>query len=763
MTRPTTLSLSEKAQLARLEQFLRWAVPFDFIFACLQVVAFVGLGDRATGSTAATMFGYGGILLVARAQTRNGRLHRAVATTSCGLFAADIIIAVLQPILFPTLIIVPLLAVAVALPYIGGRALRLLISVAELVTGIVVICGMFVPWRSHLPPWFVSAFLVASLLAVVALVLLLLWQFSSRLADTLARTQAAEERYSLAARGANDGLWDWNLITNEVYYSTRWKEMMGCGEADIGTSPEEWFGRVHPEERTRVKAEIGVHCDGLTPHFESEHRMLDASGRYRWVLSRGLAVFDVGGKATRVAGSQTDVTVRKQVEEQLLHDALHDALTGLPNRVLFMKRLGRAVKRARRHPEYRFAVLFLDLDRFKVVNDSLGHTAGDALLVDLGRRLLAGVRPDDTVARLSGDEFGILLEGISDLHFAMMAADRLQARMAEPFVLQGNKLFSAISMGIAYSAAEYEQPEEVLRDADIALYRAKAMGRARYVVFTHSMHVRAVELLQLEIDLRRAIEREEFVVYYQPIVSLKTDQITGFEALVRWQHPERGLLEPGEFITVAEETGLIAPLGWLVLREACHQMRVWHVGFPEYPPLTMNVNFSGTQFAHPDLRRHFEAIFHDIVMDAGRLRLEITETVMMEHAGSHADVLAYLRSLDIQLHVDDFGTGYSSLGALDQFPISALKIDRLFVMRLGANGEHGELLETIITLAHNLRIEVIAEGVETVAQREYLRMLGCDYGQGYLFSPAVDARGASALLARAVDREMQASPLPQGR
>jgi len=736
----------ERAQLARLEQFLSWAILLDFTFACLQVLAFLWFLDVSTGITAAVMLGYGMILLIARTQTRQGNLHRSVMIICNCLFVADIMIALARPALWPTLAFVPLLGLAVALPYVAGRALRSLIGIAELTIALIILCGLFVRTPSDLPQWFVITFLFFSLLAVAALVLLLLWQFSTRLTDTLIRTKAAEERYSLAARGANDGLWDWDLVTGQVYYSPRWKEMLGCTDAEIGTSPEAWFSRVHPDDRARLEAEIGVHCDGLTAHFASEHRMIDANGSQRWILSRGLAILDAGGKAIRMAGSQTDITLRKQVEQQLSHDAHHDALTGLPNRALFMQRLGRALKQARRQPEYLFAVLYLDLDRFKVVNDSLGHRAGDELLVELGQRLLASVRPADTVARLGGDEFGILLDGIGDLQDATLAADRIMARMEAPFFLEANEVFSGISVGIAYSTGDYEEPDQVLRDADIALYRAKAMGRARHVVFATAMHAHAVELLQVEMDLRRAIERQEFVVHYQPITSLQTDRISGFEALVRWQHPRRGLVAPGEFLPVAEETGLIAPIGWIVLREACRQLRVWQAHFPWFSSLTMSVNVSITQLAHPDFIAHLGAILRDVGIDGRQLCLEVTEAVMSDHVSTLSEVLAFLHARGIPLHIDDFGTGYSSLSTLHDLPLNTLKIDRSFVSRLGHNGEHAETIVTIITLAHNLGLEVVAEGVETEDQCDLLRRLGCDYGQGYLFSRPVDAFAAAAFL-----------------
>jgi diguanylate cyclase (GGDEF)-like protein/PAS domain S-box-containing protein len=610
----------------------------------------------------------------------------------------------------------------------------------------VVILGEVFPARSTLPAWFASIFRVTSLAAAVATVMLLLWQFSSRLTETLAQTRAAEERYALAVHGANDGLWDWDLKANQIYFSPRWKAMLGYAEHEIAPTLDEWFARIHPDDRVRVRTEIAAHLAERTPYFESEHRMAHRDGHYLWMLSRGLAVRDGDGQATRMAGSQTDISGRKQVEEQLLHDALHDALTGLPNRALFMDRLGRAVERAKRQAEYCYAVLFMDFDRFKVVNDSLGHTVGDDLLIGIARRLEGCLRPTDTVARLGGDEFVILLDGIRDVEDATRVADRIQKELAVPFPLNGQEVFTTVSIGIALSTPGYDRPEDLLRDADTVMYRAKALGRARHEVFDQVLHADAVALLQLETDLRRAVERREFLVYYQPIVSLKTGRMAGFEALVRWQHPQRGLILPEEFITVAAETGLMVPIGWLVLRDACRQMSIWQARFSTKAPMTISVNFMGNQFGQPRLVEQIKCVLQETGLDARRLRLEITEREITENAEAAALMLSRLRALDIQLHIDDFGTGYSSLSMLHRFPIDALKIDRSFVTRMGTDDESAEIVQTIVTLAHNLGMDVIAEGVETAAQLGYLRTCGCDYGQGYLFSKAVDAAHAETLI-----------------
>ncbi len=557
----------------------------------------------------------------------------------------------------------------------------------------------------------------------------------------------SEERYALAARGAKDGLWDWNLKTDEIYFSSRWKSMLGFEENEVGNSPDEWFNRVHPADVAQVKVEIAAHQEGVSPRFENEHRMLHKDGTYRWMLSRGLAVTDADGKAYRMAGSQTDITGRKVAEEQLLHDAFHDALTGLSNRALFIDRLGQSIGRAKRRKDYQFAVLFLDIDRFKVVNDSLGHMVGDQLLISIAQRLEACLRPGDTVARLGGDEFAIFLDDVKDISDVTRVADRIQRELALPFKLSGQEIFTPASIGIALSATGYDRPEDLLRDADTAMYRAKALGKARHEVFDPAMRARAMERLQLETDLRRAIEREEIRLHYQPIVSLEAGGITGFEALVRWAHPQRGLVLPAEFITVAEETGLIIPIGWRVLGEACRQTRVWQERFPASSRLSVSVNLSGKQFMQSDLIQRIGQILQETGLDARCLWLEITESVIMEHAESTVSLLSQLKGLGVQLDIDDFGTGYSSLGYLNRFPVDTLKVDRSFVSRMCVNEENAEIVRTILTLASNLGMDVIAEGVETAEQLEQLRALKCKYGQGYFFFKPVDSEAAEAMLA----------------
>ena len=564
----------------------------------------------------------------------------------------------------------------------------------------------------------------------------------------IAALRESEERYALAARGANDGLWDWNLATNEVYYSPRWKGMVGAGDAEIGASPEDWLARVHPEDVERVRADIAAHVAGYSPQLETEHRLRHRDGRYVWVLCRGVAVRDPLGKATRMAGSLTDVTERKSAEEQLVHDAFHDSLTNMPNRALFTDLLARSLGRAKRRTEYRFAVLFIDLDRFKVVNDSLGHSIGDELLKAIARRVERCIRPGDTVARLGGDEFTILVDDIGDASDATRVADRVQHELAQGFTLGGHEVFTSASIGIALSASGYQSADELLRDADIAMYRAKALGKARYEVFDHAMHAHAKALLELETDLRRAVERAEFRLHYQPLVALDTGRIAGFEAVVRWEHPTRGTIGPAAFIPIAEETGLIIPIGRWVLREACRQMRAWADRFPAYGDLAVSVNLSGRQFAQPTLVDEIDQALKETGLDPRRLRIEITESVVMENAASAMAMIDQLRALHVKIDVDDFGTGYSSLSYLQRFSLDHLKIDRSFVSKIDQpGGENAEIVRTIVNLARHLGMDAVAEGVETSDQLALLKELGCQGVQGYLFAKPLTESEAEALLA----------------
>jgi diguanylate cyclase (GGDEF)-like protein/PAS domain S-box-containing protein len=572
-----------------------------------------------------------------------------------------------------------------------------------------------------------------------------IWHALER-ARTLEALRVSEERYALAARGSNDGLWDWDLRSDRIYFSPRWKAMLGCEEHEIGDRADDGFNLVHPEDLDRLKQAIDAHLHGHTPHLEVEHRMRYKDGGYRWMLTRGMAVWGADGAPYRMAGSLTDITARKAAEARLERSALYDGLTGLPNRVLLMDRLRRALERAKRHADYQFAVLFLDFDRFKVVNDSLGHMIGDQLLVGIAQRLAGCVRTEDTVARLGGDEFVVLIDYIADVGDAIQVAERIQRALADPFDLSGYEVFTSVSIGIALSMTGYEVPETVLRDADTAMYRAKSGGRARYELFDSEMHARAVALLRLETDLRRAIEREEFEIHYQPIVALEGGLITGFEALVRWRHPQRGLVSPGEFLPVAEETGLIAQIDWWVLRRACRQLAAWQTQFPAEPPLSMSVNLSSRDFSRPDLADRIEQELCAAALDGRSLRLEITESAIMEHSEVAADMFDRLQAMGVQVYIDDFGTGYSSLSYLHRFPVDTLKIDRSFISRMSGSGENTKIIQTIVMLARDLGMNVIAEGVETIEQRDHLRALHCEYAQGFFFSRPLNDVAVEKLL-----------------
>ncbi|MEG4231081.1 EAL domain-containing protein [Microcoleus sp. Pol11C3] len=557
----------------------------------------------------------------------------------------------------------------------------------------------------------------------------------------------------------------------------------------LGYAPHQAIGRsaleiVHPDDSAAITETL--HKAIKNPKRSQcpvEYRVRHRNGSWCYVEAVATnLLYDPAVKGIVI--NCHDITQRKLAEEKLLHDAFHDALTGLPNRSLFTDRLEHALRLGKRRKDYLFAVLFLDLDRFKVVNDSLGHAIGDQLLVSIARRLEACLRVGDTVARLGGDEFVLLLEDIDGLNEATTIVNRLQKKITSPILLDGHEVFITASIGIALSSGEYLEPTNLLRDADTAMYRAKELGRARHEVFNSSMHAHALRLLQLENDLRRAIEsirdpaREEdflsspqsalpplsaapqFILHYQPIVLIANSTITSFEALVRWQHPERGLVSPAEFITIAEETGLIVPLGRWVLRTACQQIRQWQQLFPSNPPLSVSVNLSVKQFSQPDLIEYIDQVLAESHLDGSSLKLEITESVLIENSESVTAMLVQLRTRNIHLCIDDFGTGYSSLSYLHRFPTNTLKIDRSFVSRMGGDFDLGkgaidptEIVRSIVTLSHNLGMDVVAEGVEEASQLSILKGLKCEYAQGFFFSQAVDAQTAASLIRQQAENQ----------
>jgi diguanylate cyclase (GGDEF)-like protein/PAS domain S-box-containing protein len=525
-------------------------------------------------------------------------------------------------------------------------------------------------------------------------------------------------------------------------------QLVGYTEAELLNTDIQSL--THPDELGEFLIQQSRLTKGLVDGYQAEKRYMHKSGAEVWTLLSVSRVRDPETKSLRFIFQIQDISDRKRAEAQLVHDAFHDGLTGLPNRALFVDHLKLAIARHQRREYPLFSVLFFDLDRFKLINDSLGHLIGDQLLVAMAQRIQGCLRPGDTIARLGGDEFTVLLEDLKSNSEAIHVADRIQRELSAPFDLEGRQVFTSASIGIAPSTTGYERPEHVLRDADTAMYYAKSLGGSRYQVFDKSMHVRAVKLLEMQNDLRQAIEKNELFVEYQPIVALDTFKITGFEALARWKHSTQGLIGPAQFIPVAEDTGLILPIGQWILREACRQARAWQQLYVGDENLTMSVNLSGKQFAQPDLINLIKDVLAETGLEPKSLKLEITESVVVENVDAASEMLTQLRNLGVGLSIDDFGTGYSSLSSLHRFPISTLKIDSSFVSRMIGHNENTEIVKTIMSLAGNLGMDVTAEGVETLEQVTRLRSFGCGRGQGFFFSRPLSAADAEALVRDAV-------------
>ncbi len=637
----------------------------------------------------------------------------------------------------------------------------------------------------------------------------------------------SEERYALAARAANDGLWDWDLARGTVYYSPRWKEMLGYAAAEIGDRPDEWLKRVHPEDSASLLAALSALKSGEQPSLVNEHRVRGGDGHYKWALCRGLAVPGSGTPATRIVGSLTDVTERHLLEERLRHQALFDSLTGLPNRVLFMDRLSQAVANAKRRPGYTYTVLWLDLDNFKNLNDSLGHQFGDKLLVRVAERIMAQLRESDTAARFGGDEFAFLVLDVPDFTSVQRIVRRLLDNLRAPYQLDGHEVVVTGSLGVATSTTGYEFPEDVLRDADIAMYRAKSTARGSYATFDASMHALAVARHETETELRQAIETSahpleagttgpppaacfsgdgmpaaikhrnspehpgpgpehagpgpdpgpdghardpdvpvgngadsqrldshlqrldsHLELHYQPVADLTSGAVAALEALVRWRHPRRGLVHPLQFLPVAEDSGLIVPMGNWVVAEACHQMVAWQGASALAPGTRVSINLSNREFWSPRFFSQFDRALSETGARPDLIALEITEGVIMDDIDRAVGMLNELHSRQVEIHVDDFGTGYSSLQSLHRLPIDFLKIDRSFVAGLGEDDRTAELVGTIVQLGRSIGVGVIAEGVATPEQHHILLDLGCRLGQGYLFSPPLPPDELAELMSR---------------
>jgi PAS domain S-box-containing protein len=581
----------------------------------------------------------------------------------------------------------------------------------------------------------------------------------ARIRTQLSRKQAegrlreSEERYALAAMGANDGLWDWDLASGKIYLSPRWKSIVGAEPEAIGEDPKEWFDRIHPDDLDRVRQHLAAHLKGRSPHFECEHRIRHESGAFRWVLVRGLAIRDVKGAAIRIAGSQADLTSTKVL----------DPLTGLPNHRLLNDRLERALSLQKLQEDKRCAVLLFDLDGLKLINDSLGHHAGDELIQAVAGRLDASLRatdtivradtgdetsgprsaPEHTLARLGGDEFIILLPDAQEIADVTCVADRLQQLMAQPFDVAGHQIFATASIGIALSRPGRNNPKELLRDADTAMHRAKHSGTGRYEIFDETMRQAVQQRLLLETDLRHAVTREEFVPYFQPIVELTTGRLAGFEALLRWRHPTRGVVLPAEFVPVVEENGLIVPIGRWCFEEVCRQMREWLDTYACPEHFWVSVNFSRQQFLEDGLVPWLLGCLERSNLLPSHIVVEITESTAVQDLDRTMHVLGQLREAGVKALMDDFGTGHSSLVCLHQLPIGGLKLDRTLLL---ATEKHPALLETVVGLAGSLGLTVTAEGIETESQCERVAAVGCDFAQGYIFERPVEAGKAGEII-----------------
>jgi Amt family ammonium transporter len=499
-------------------------------------------------------------------------------------------------------------------------------------------------------------------------------------------------------------------------------------------------------QATNVASGVRAVLDGGRETFVIEYPYHHPPAGTRWYAIR-LSRFE-SPEGVRVVVAHEDVSDRRHAEDRLKHESMHDALTGLPNRALFHDRIERCLLRSRRRNHYKFAVLLLDLDRFKVINESLGHAAGDKLLITLSRRLQKCLREGDTavLARMGGDEFTVLLDDVRDYTDAVRVAERIQESFAMPVDFDGQDISSTVSIGIVNGSEEYESAKDLLRDVDAAMYRAKAAGKARYAVFNATVHQTAVNRLKLEGDLRKALERNELTLAYQPVVGLSDRSLIGFEALLRWNHRVRGVIPPGEFISVAEDMGLIVPMGQWVISEACRELAGWRERYPELPGLSVAVNLSRKQLADQDLVAHLKRVMSDTGVSPAALKLEITESSIMEDVVAAGQVLKQIRSLGVSLHMDDFGTGYSSLSCLHQFPLDGLKIDRSFILNGTGRRDYVAVIQAIVALAHNLNMRVVAEGLETVEQVAMLQTLECDYGQGYYFSTPLSAEAAGRFI-----------------
>lgn len=557
----------------------------------------------------------------------------------------------------------------------------------------------------------------------------------------------SELRYKLAVNGSRDGLWDWDLLTDKVYYAQQWRQMLGIDpEETISDSPEEWIGRIDCRDVSSFKQEFEQHLSGEDESFEVELRMMHASGQTVWMLCRGAVVRDKTGRAIRVAGSMADITEIKDAQDKLRKLSERDRLTDLPNRELFKKKLDKTIQRAQTNPDFKFAVLFFDFDRFKVINDSLGHNVGDALLIDIAKQFEYHLRNGDTAARFGGDEFVVLLNDLADYEEASQTADRLLEVFAKPHDLMGHSVTSTASIGLITNEQNYTTADDLIRDADAAMYQAKETGKNQVVVFDKVMHEKAMDRLTLEADLRLAVSGNQLRLYYQPIIVLATGELSGFEALVRWEHPERGLISPADFIPIAEDSGLIVDIGSWIFKTSARQIADWNRKLCPDRALSMNINVSKRQLLRPNFIDEAIECQREHGLNSQELKLEITESIISDDRTDVVTLLHRLRDQGFQIVMDDFGTGASSLSTLHSYPIDVLKIDQAFIRVLDNDRPLLAVVASIVNLAENLGIHTVAEGIETTDVVGALQTIGCTWGQGYHFAKPMNAADAEAYI-----------------
>jgi diguanylate cyclase (GGDEF)-like protein/PAS domain S-box-containing protein len=558
------------------------------------------------------------------------------------------------------------------------------------------------------------------------------------------RLLEVRQRFALAIQGSRDGMWEWDLLRERVYYSQRWCELLGVRSSEVAPTLEGWLSRVHPQDLEHLRSELDAVIEGTATLHESEHRIRDGSDEWRWVMTRAVLHRNPSGKVLRMAGSLTDISPFRQRERALREQSRHDTLTKLPDRRVFLERCARAVELSRAHDDYVFVVLLVAVDRLAQTRDSFGIDAADQLFALLAKRVRACLRPEDHLFRFSSSKFAILLEDAEDASFGTQVANRIHETVVEPFEFDGVSTFTTVSIGMTSSAHGYTRVEDVVTDVSAATDSARDHGSNRHEIYDTRMRIESRTLLALEMAMRRAIDDSQFELHFQPIVRVDRlavlrgftpDALLGFEALLRWQHPERGFVMPAEFIPIAEDTGLIVPIGRWVIREAVRSLHAWHEEFGNRE-LVVSVNLSVKQIGDPLLLETLDMVLSETGLPPSCLKLELTESVMLDRIEEVTALLQAIRSRGIQIWIDDFGTGYSSLGYLHRFPVDGLKIDRAFVSRLDGTPESQTMVRTILDLASNFGLDVVAEGIESDVQARHLRDLGCMVCQGWLFGKA---------------------------